>query len=113
MSRLTVEQIRNVVDCPTKEVDVPGWGGSVLIGRLTLKQRNAIMAASSVNGAQDSTALMQRIVLHGVVDPPLDEAWIGEKSAAVIDFLAEQIMEHNGWSKEAGKIQDATFRPAS
>lgn len=114
MARLTVDEIRNAKDCPTKEIDVPEWGGSVLIGRVTLKQRDAIFReANGADGKPDGAKLIRLFVEHGVIEPKLTQADLEEKAAAVLDRLATEISEHNGWGKGAATVQDATFRPAS
>jgi len=106
MTTLSKEQIIAVKDIKTKVVDVPEWGGSVIIREMSGKVREEFeMFVQERRSADDSLNLrgMRTLVLsQTLVDEEGnalftkdDMSMLGEKNAAVIDRLFTVAMELN------------------
>jgi len=106
MTTLTKEQIVAAKDIKTEVIDVPEWGGSVIIREMTGKVREEFeMFVQERRGADDSLNLrgMRTLVLsQTLVDEEGnalftkdDVAVLGDKNAAVIDRLFTVAMELN------------------
>ena len=93
------DQILNVDDSKTEEVDVPEWGGTVLIKMMTGTERDAFEASitqnkhgSRVVGTENIRA---KLVSKCVIDPdtkelmftPGDIEALGKKSSAALDRI--------------------------
>lgn len=104
MAYLNRDSILNADDIKTIEVDVPEWGGSVVVKMMTGKERDDF-EASIVNmksgGKEVSTAnIRAKLVQKTVIDPETkvlmfsvgDIDALGKKSAAALDriFAASQ-----------------------
>ena len=108
MIYLTREQILNANDLKTEEVNVPEWGGTVVIKMMTGKQRDAFEA--SLMGEVDPknpksqkmvyNNIRAKLVAMSIIDPATKELMfnvadvevLGTKSAAALDrvFTASQ-----------------------
>jgi hypothetical protein len=111
MPFLSREQIMGVSDIVTETVDVPEWGGSVLVRGLTGKERddfeNSIV---EVKGKKRSVNLAQyraKLVALSVVDETgkrlfahADVEWLGAKSAAALTRVAEVASRLSGLSED-------------
>jgi len=102
MGYLKRDEILNCDDMKTQDVNVPEWGGTVVIKMMTGKERDAF-EASCIN-AQDGVFKMDNIraklVAKTVIDPETKEPMftvadieaLGNKSATALDkiFTASQ-----------------------
>ncbi len=85
---LTKDQIKAAKDTKTEEVEVPEWGGSVIIKTMTGKARDALeMSMVKPNGQQDRSNIRARFVVASAVDDKgnalfedADIEWLGQKS---------------------------------
>lgn len=112
---LRSDQIAEALDRAEQTMEIPEWGGAVMLKAWSLEQRDRVMALASdtgrVDGKLDPAKLVHLLVLYGVVEPPLTEAIIKEKSPTVIDRIATEVMRINGMTKEAALSASMTFRP--
>lgn len=97
---LSASEIATVLDRTEELFPVPEWGGAIKLRALSLAQRDAISAASQVNGKADGFLLIRNIVKAGVSEPALTDDVLKEKSFAVIDRISKRIMELNGGTKQ-------------
>jgi hypothetical protein len=114
---LSIEQIEAALDLKELEVEVPEWKGSVLVGALTLEERDDVMAACMDNGRHDgkldAQKLVRFLVLKGVKQPKFTEAQLKKRSFKIVDRLANIIMELSGMKPEAPVVADVNFRQES
>ena len=105
---LTREQILNADDLPTEVVNVPQWGGSVLIRTLSGAERDAFEASilrSNKKGKQDMNMenLRARLVALCIVDEQGNRLFnkddiqaLGKKSALALALVFTAAQELNG-----------------
>jgi hypothetical protein len=83
MGVLDFEQIQAAQDIPENEVDVPEWGGSVVIRGLTRQEVHDMQQAGTVGGEFDPTVGTIELLSRGVIKPELDrQAWESIRSSA-------------------------------
>jgi hypothetical protein len=90
----------------TKEVDVPAWGGSVVISELPVGKRNELMAGmmDADGKIKVSPDIELRLFIAGMYDPeftPADAAELQTISGAAVSMVAQEIMKLNGLSPDA------------
>jgi hypothetical protein len=111
MSRLTREAILSAPDITEKEVDVPEWGGSVLIRTMTKAQQVKLRREAMVDGSLSEDRLEILIFVHGVVEPQFtaeDHDTLKGKSASAMDRVLLEIYRGSGMTKEeAARIERA------
>ena len=104
MARLNREDILNAKDIKDTEVEVPEWGGTVLVRTLTGAQRAAVLdGAMGEDGKVSSLELYPRLIVAGCVEPEFSKADVealNEKSASAIEVVAKAIMGISGISKD-------------
>lgn len=111
MTLLSREAILAAEDVKTEEVEVPEWGGSVLVKGLTGADRDALEASVMVlKGQKQSLNLTNyraRLVACCIVDEtgarifsPGDLEALGRKSAAALDRVAAAARRLSGISDE-------------
>lgn len=100
MAYLKREDILNADDLKTEEVEVPEWGGTVVVKMLTGQERDAF-EASIVNFGNDkrqiSGNIRAKLVARAIIDPdtkkPMfsvgDIEALGNKSASALDRVFE------------------------
>lgn len=101
--RLTREAVLAAPDIAEKEVEVPEWGGTVLIRTLTKAQQVKLRKEAMVAGKLDEDRLEILIFVHGVVEPqftPEDHDALKAKSASAMDRVLLEIYRGSGMSKE-------------
>lgn len=109
MGFLTKEQILSANDRPREEVDVPEWGGKVILQAISGTDRDNFeqaIANPSGKGVKDGALIRARLVALSVVDEkgqkifePRDMVELGKKSAAVLDRLYDVASRISGISK--------------
>lgn len=114
MARLTRQAILEASDIVREEVQVPEWGGSVLITTMNGRQRDAWeQSLMSAGGSRpDITNVRAKLVAACAVDDdgaPLftadDLAALGSKSAAALERLAKVAQRLNLLTEKA--LEDA------
>ncbi len=107
--RLSREALLSAPDIKTEELEVPEWGGSVVLQSLTLEQTAKITAAGKKKGAGElDTTLMA--LIEGLAEPKLDPGDIPAlraHSAGVLARLGKRIMEMSGLSDVAAEVDKA------
>jgi len=94
--RLSRDDVLKAEDLTTEEVDVPEWGGSVLVRGMTGRERDEFEVSVTVEHGgqmvQDFANLRAKLVARCTVDEDgerlftdADVAALGEKSGAAID----------------------------
>lgn len=112
---ITKEALLKLADSQVKEVQVgPDPGDVMVIKRITLKERNLVMRDRPEKDDTEGNLLVtKRLVAAALVDPKVEPEELDQIPAAIVDRLAAEVIEFNGWG-ERGKAQVADhFRPAS
>ena len=93
VSVLTIDDILAKDDLGEKEIDVPEWGGSVVIRGLGYGEFVAVRDKSMVNGEQDETIFGVGLLAAAFVNPTVNEeqakALFNKSSAAVVRITGE------------------------
>lgn len=114
MGKLSLDEIIRAPDIATKEIEVPEWNGSVIITTFSLARRDQLLKHSMVNGSVQNDLLVPNIIMHGIVDPIIDESRVAElklKSFRVLERIAREIMALNGMLQEDATQIERAFRP--
>lgn len=114
---LTREQILSAADTPTEVVDVPEWGGSVMVRTLTGNERDQLEQSFedlNVDGAKkkDMTGIRAKYAALAIVDADgnnvfsfADVEALGKKSAKALDRVFEVCLRLSGVSaKDVEKL---------
>lgn len=112
---LTAEDIVAVDDVPTETVDVPEWGGSVVLRGLTLEEVLALRGDAE-GAAKDPTALSVKMLTASFADPvltPEQAAVLVKKSATVVARLMQKASRLSGVDEEAVQRSERAFRPST
>ena len=103
---LTKDSILAVQDFTTKTVDVPEWGGSVLLRGLSSRDKDKF--ETELAETQDLNNLRARLVVLSLVDENGERMFsddeadsLGQKNALVIGRLFDEVRELSGMSDEA------------
>ncbi len=122
--RLSKEDILKAADRGTEEVEVPEWGGSVLVQGMTGRERDAyeVSLRDQRTGQRRPGALdnvRAKIIARCVVDDDgkrlftdADIAALGEKSGAAIDRVFDVAARLSGMSDEDQEKMTRDFGPA-
>jgi hypothetical protein len=115
---LSREQIAAASDLATETVEVPEWGGTVIVREVTSEQLDAYQAAfMKGNGmAPNARALL---VVKALVDEKgerlfsdADVKVLGKKSSKVVERLWDVVARLSGMTKEEEKEAEETFDEA-
>jgi hypothetical protein len=110
---LTKEQILAAADLPEEVVDVPEWGGKVLIRGMTGAERDAfeesVMVTRGNNRELNLRNFRAKLVARSIVDPVTKErmfsdneiAELGKKSARALQRVFEAALRLNGMTAES------------
>lgn len=117
MSLLTKEGLQQAVNLRTERVEVPEWGGEVIVRELTGKERDLFEESFIVvQGKKRSTTLENmraKLVAKSIVDEKgnrlltdKDAEWLGSRSAAALDRVFEVAQRLSGISD--ADVEDLT-----
>lgn len=117
--RLTREQILAANDCPSRELAVPEWGGTITLATLGAHDRIQWEQAAFPEGKVDVEQYMAGLVQRTIVDENGQPVFTAEdfealrnKNPAVIKRIFDVAAELNGVgekaAKEAEKNSEAT-----
>ncbi len=113
MEILSVEKILGADDAPQAEVDVPEWGGQVVVQALRKgKQLEMRRHCTNPDGTMDGERLELMMFVYGVVEPTftVEQAeLLKDKAAGPIDRINRVILELSGLTQEAMKAADKSF----
>ena len=95
----------------TREVEVPEWGGSVVIQEMSLSELRRVGEGVNKSG-EDSDDVTRMLLRFGVVDPPLDDETLdhiintgGVKAAGRLAGLISELQSNPVTQEE----REATF----
>ncbi len=98
--RLTRESILGAADLPQREVDVPEWGGSVLIRAMTGGERDRFEAAWKQDPSSDIRARLAQATLcdetGSLIFGSQDIPSLSAKSSKALDRIFAAATVHNG-----------------
>jgi hypothetical protein len=110
---LTKDQILAAADLPEEVVDVPEWGGKVLIRGMTGAERDAFEESVMVTRGNSRELNLRnfraKLVALSIVDPVTKErmfsdneiAELGKKSARALQRVFEAALRLNGMTSES------------
>lgn len=104
MAILTIEQITNVDDLPRKTINVPAWGGEIIVRMMTKAQQHGVRMSAIHDGALNEEELEIGILVEAIVDPPMTREHIEvlrNKNAEVIDEILAEVFQMSAMDKEA------------
>ena len=107
MKKLSKDDIFKADDLPTKDMDIPEWGGMLTVRTLTGTERDQFESAFVNQDKIDirglKTRLIQLTVLNGDGNPMFTKAdllQLNGKSASVIDRIFQVSQRLSGLTKE-------------
>ena len=106
MGLLDRDAILSADDAQTERVAVPEWGGDVLVGTITGKQRDEFEASMASGGKSmdNIRAKMVALSARGEDGKPLftrkDAEQLGAKSAAALDRVFTAALKLNAFSNQ-------------
>lgn len=112
MPRLTIEQIAQADDLGEEEIEIPEWGGSVVIRGLGYGEWMDIRDASVVAGQQDEKIFARLLLAAALVEPPITAEQADlllNKSAPSVDRVTSAILSMSKIGDEAIQEAEATF----
>ena len=95
MTRLSLEDIAAAKDLGEKEIEMPEWGGTILVRGLGYGEWVDIREASTVGGLQDEKLFSRLLLSAAVVEPhitPEQSDILLNKSSSAVDRLVTEIM---------------------
>lgn len=116
MTYLSADQILNAKDIETREVEVPEWGGVVLVRGLSGLERDAYeQSLTMIRGKEhlpNLTNARAKLVSRAVVDENGERLFtdrqvnaLGEKSSIALTRIFEVVAEMSGMTDES--VEDA------
>lgn len=107
MSRLNKQQIVDKVDHATEEVEVPEWGGTVLVGSMSMADRKDLVAYMEKHG---KVAAQCWLVSRCMKDPVMTPEELMEKNTGPIDLISKVCMRLSGVTEDDQKAIERSFR---
>lgn len=110
---LTIDQIMNADDLPTKVVEVPAWGGSIKIRMLTKAQQYTVRKSAIVDGEFNDQAMEMGLLVESIVEPELTRehmTMLASKNADVVDDVLAEVFSLSAMDKEAVAEARAEFQ---
>lgn len=108
---LTLQEIKEASDLPREEVEVPEWGGSVVVQGVSVAQGMDLLKQMQVEGGKPDDIDPEKAALlafvYGVVEPKFtadDMPWIRQKSLGAVTKVTQVFMRLSGLEKEALKV---------
>lgn len=101
---LTLEDIQNTDDLPTKLIPVPAWGGQLKIRMLTKSEQQLARNNAIADGVLDEMKLELGIVAIAIVEPNLSLEHIQilcNKNADVVDEILAEVFMLSAIDKKA------------
>lgn len=107
MEILSKEQILGADDLVVEQVEVPEWGGAVLVRTMTGKERDRFEELTYHDGGADLDNMRARLVSltvvneqGGAVFTEDDITALGKKSSKALDRVLDKARELNGLTRE-------------
>lgn len=112
MGILSVEDIIAAKDLDEKEIEMPEWGGSVIIRGLGYGEFVTIREKAWQDGEQDERIFGRLLLAAAFVDPVLTEDQANalfDKSSAAVGRLSDEIVKLSGIGGSAFVESEAMF----
>lgn len=115
---LTRDQILSADDLPIEEVDVPEWGGTVLVRGMQGNERDRFEMAMYLtkDDLEQKAVVRARVVAWCTLDDDRrqlftskDVEWLGRKSARALDRVFDVAKRLSGIGEKAAKEAEADF----
>lgn len=108
MTILTLDQIKQAKDVQREEIDIPQWGGSVVVQGVNVIDGMALLKQMQKEGSEeiDPEKAMLYSIIVGVVEPKFTESdveWLKTKSMAATSKITEAFMRLSGFETKAVK----------
>lgn len=116
MTILSVDEIVAADDLGEKEIEIPEWGGSIVIRGLGYGEFVAIRSAADSNGQQDEKIFGRLLLAASFVKPPLTQEQadvLFNKSMVAVTRISNEIMSLSGIGAEPFVEAEATFQEES
>lgn len=108
---LSRDQIRQAQDIKTETVEVPEWGGSVIVRGMTGTERDQFEQSNITGKGKNRDVNLRnyraKLVIHSCVDEAgdrlfseTDADWLGKKSAAALSRIVDVASRLSGISDE-------------
>lgn len=113
MARLTIEEISGANDLGEEEIEIPEWGGSVVIRGLGYGEWVDLRDRSTVAGTQDERLFARMLLATALVEPVVGEEQADlllNKSAPSVDRLVSAILGLSKIGDSAVVAAEATFQ---
>lgn len=113
MGRLSVEQIVQADDLGQSEVEMPEWGGSVVIRGLGYGEWVDLREQATVDGQQDEKIFSRLLFSTALVEPhvtPEQADLLLAKSTPAVNRLVDEILTLSNIGTEAVTAAEATFQ---
>lgn len=101
---LTIDQIMNADDLPTKVVPVPAWGGAVKIRMLTKAQQYQVRKTAIVDGEFNDQQMEMGLLVESIIEPQMSRdhmQMLANKNADVVDEILAEVFSLSAMDKEA------------
>lgn len=107
------EQLASRSDMRERDIELPEFGLSVRIRRMTIGERKMITERFKL-GQTGSDPIGAGIAVTAMsLVPPCTEDEIKEMPSAVVDVVTEKINQFNGWTKKGDAENVDQFRPTA
>ena len=110
--RATKDVLLHLADAQSKTVAVDGVG-DIVIRRLKLRERNELLKGrGKADDLEAGVELSKQIIARALIDPILTTDEVDELPAAIVDLIAKEVIDYNGWTQEGQAAIADHFRPA-
>lgn len=109
---LTIDQIMNADDLPTKVIPVEAWGGSIKIRMLTKAQQYQVRKTAIVDGEFNDQQMEMGLLVESIVEPEMTREhmeMLANKNADVVDEILAEVFSLSAMDKEAIAEAQAEF----
>lgn len=112
---LSLDEILAAPDLDEKTVEVPEWGGAVVVHGMTKKEQQQLrkQATDPLTGQVDPDKIEILMLAHCLAEPKItveQAEQLAQKSAAAFDKVLTAIMDVAGLSEEVQKQALKSFR---
>ncbi len=107
------ERLANRPDLTEKTITIAGE--KMKIRRLTVRERDNVLKdkgpkADGSNNYEAGAMMSRQVVAAGLIEPTTTFQELDDLPAAIVEDIAKEIMEFNGWSVQGQKTLDDQFR---
>lgn len=110
---LTADDIFAAADIQDEQVEIPEWGGHVLIRPLSKGQHSTALKRAEKKGQVDNTLLEDCFIEYALVNPKLSKDEISklrQKNAGLVERILRAIMKASNLTPEEAADAERAFR---